>query len=72
MYHVPLALQYIYGHGDGGENEDEEEGREWSLPGLFYADHLVLYGKLEKDLRAMVGCFAEVCRRRGLKVSAPR
>ena len=27
-------------------------------------------GELEKDLRAMVGCFVEVCRRRGLKVNA--
>ena len=34
-----------------------------------YADDLVLCGRLEEDLRAMVGCFAEVCRRRGLKVN---
>ena len=29
-----------------------------------------LYGKLEEDLRAMVGHFVEVCKRRGLKVNA--
>ena len=28
MYHVPLALQYIYGHSDGGENDNGEEGSE--------------------------------------------
>ena len=47
-----------------------EHGREWGLPGLFYADGLVVCGELlEKDLRAMVGWFVEVCRR-GLKVNA--
>ena len=35
-----------------------------------YADDLVLCGELEEDLRAMVGWFAEVCRRRRLKVHA--
>ena len=38
--------------------------------GLFYAADLVLWDESEEDLRAMVGCFAEVCRRRGLKVKA--
>ena len=47
-----------------------EDGREWSLTGLLYADDLVLSGESEDDLRAMVGQFAEVCRRRGLKVNA--
>ena len=47
----------------------QEEGREWRLPGLLYADDLVLYGKLEEDLKAMVGCFVDVCRRRGLSVN---
>ena len=42
--------------------------REWRLPGLLYADDWVLCGELEEDLRVMVGRFAEVCRRRGLKV----
>ena len=37
--------------------------------GLLYADDLVLCGEPEEDLRAMVGWFAEVCRR-GLKVNA--
>ena len=47
-----------------------EDGREWRLTGLLYADDLVLCGESEEDLRAMVGQFVEVCRRRGLKVSA--
>ena len=34
--------------------------RERRLPGLLYADDLVLYGDSEEDLRAMVGCFVEV------------
>ena len=36
-----------------------EEGRGWRLPGLMYADDLVLCGKLEEGLRAMVGRFVE-------------
>ena len=44
--------------------------REWRLPGLLYADELVLCGESEEDLKVMVGQFAEVCRRRGLKVNA--
>ena len=40
------------------------------MPGLLYADDLVLCDESEEDLKAMVGCFVEVCRRRGLKVNA--
>ena len=47
----------------------QEEGREWRLPGLLYADNLVLCGGSEEDLKAMVGHFAEVCRRRGLEIN---
>ena len=35
-----------------------------------YADDLVLCVESEEDLRAIVGRFIEVCRRRGLKVYA--
>ena len=48
----------------------QEERREQRLPGLLYADDLVLCGESEEDLRAMVRRFAEVFRRRGLKVNA--
>ena len=48
----------------------QKKGREWRLTGLLYADDLVLWGELEEDLRAMMGRFAEVCRRRGLKINA--
>ena len=41
----------------------------WRLPDLLYADDLSLCGESEEDLRAMVGRFGEVCRRRGLKVN---
>ena len=47
-----------------------ENGKEWRLPGLLYADDLVLCRQSEEDLKVIVGRFAEVCRRRGLKVSA--
>ena len=40
-----------------------EEGREWRLPGLVYADYFFLC-VIREDLRAMVGRFVEVCRRR--------
>ena len=48
----------------------QEEGREWRLPGLMYADDLVLCGEWEEDLRTIVGRFAEMCRRRSLKDNA--
>ena len=46
-----------------------EDGREWRLPDLLYADNLVLCGELDEDLRAMVGWFVEVCMR-GLEINA--
>ena len=49
-----------------------EEGREWKLPGLLYADDLVLCGDSKEDQRAMVGRFVEVCIRSGLKVNADK
>ena len=66
MYHLPLALQCIYGYSDEGG------GREWRLPGLLHRDDLVLCDESEEDLRAMLGRFVEVCRRRGLKDNAGR
>ena len=42
------------------------------MPRLLYADDLVLCDELKEDLRAMVGRYFEVCRRRGLKVKASR
>ena len=38
------------------------------LPGLLYADNLVLCGELEKEPRGDDGTFVEVCRR-SLKVN---
>ena len=43
---MPLAFQYIY--------VDGKEGRQWRLPGLLYADDLVLCGESEGNLKAMV------------------
>ena len=76
MYHFPLAVQCIYEWSDeGGEDGDGrrgasflEDGREWRLPGLLYADDLVLCDESEEELRAKVERFAEVCRRGKSKV----
>ena len=46
-----------------------EDGKEWRLPGLLYAEDLVLCGASEEDLRVMLGRFAVVCRRKALKVN---
>ena len=40
------------------------------MRGLLYVNDLVLCGESVEDLRAIAGCFIEVCRRRGLKVNA--
>ena len=47
-----------------------EDGREWRLVGLLYADYLVLSSEPEEDLKAIGRHFGEVCRRRGLKFNA--
>ena len=49
-----------------------ESGREWRLSGVLYTDDLVLCGESEEDLGSMVGRFAEVCKRKGLKVNVGR
>ena len=46
-----------------------KDEREWKLIDLLYADDVVLCDEWLEDLRMMVGRFAEVCRRRGLKVN---
>ena len=58
MYHVLLADKCIYGcSNEGSKYKDWKEGRELGLPGLLYADDLVLCGESEEDLRAMMGSF---------------
>ena len=47
-----------------------KDGREWRLLCLLYADDLVLCGESKEDLKVIVEWFAEVCRRRGLKINA--
>ena len=46
-----------------------EFGKDWILPGLLYADDLVIGGESKEDLKEMVERFVEVRRRRGLKVN---
>ena len=38
------------------------------MPGLLYANDLVLCGESEEDLKVIVECILELCRKRGLKV----
>ena len=45
-----------------------EDGREWRLPGLMYADDLALCG--EENLIGLMERFAEVCRKSGLNVNS--
>ena len=71
MYYISLAFHCTYGCSDErDENGNGEEEKEWKLLGLLYADNLVLCDGLKEDLRAVLGSFVEVCRRRGLKVNA--
>ena len=64
VYNVLLTFQCIYRCSDErSENGDGEGESMWRLPGLLYADDLVLCGELEKNLRVMVGRFAEVCKK---------
>ena len=62
--YMDAVMEVKMGMGRRGVRFQMEE-REWRLPGLLYADDLVLYGESEEDLRVMVGHFTEVCRRRG-------
>ena len=61
---------------ENGGAEDRSKvsggGREWRLPGLLYADVLVLCGNSKDNLKVMVIHFVEICRRRGLKVTADK
>ena len=45
-----------------------EEGREWRLPELLYADDLVLHRESKQNMKVKVVRFS-LCRRRGLKVN---
>ena len=70
MYYVPLDVQCIY--GCSGEEHEDGDGKEGSeIPGgwerveitwLLYMQ-MTWFSVSEEDLRAMVGRFAEVCRR---------
>ena len=65
VYMIAMMKEGKLGMGRRGVRF-QEAGREWRLPGLRYADDLVLCGESKKDLREIVGRFIEVCRRRGL------
>ena len=50
----------------------QEEGTEWRLTSLLYADDFVLCREFEEDLGAMERRFVEECGRRGLKDNASK
>ena len=56
----------------GGGVRVMENGREWRIPCLLYADDLVLCGKSEESLRGLMEGFGRVCQRRGLKVNVDK
>ena len=60
MCHVSLALQRVYGCSQ--KKEDWRMGRleRMEIAWPLYADDLVVCSELEKDLRMVVGRFAEV------------
>ena len=70
VYHVRVAFQCTYGSSyEGDKNGDREDGSEISGGGerveiscSLVCKDLVLCGKLEEDLRAMLGGFAEWCK----------
>ena len=66
---MDVVREVKMGMGRRGVSVLEDE-REWRLLGLLYADDLILCGESEEKLRVVVGRFAEVCKRRGLKVNA--
>ena len=43
----PWLFNVFMDSDETGENGDGEEGREWRLPGLLYADDLVWCGELD-------------------------
>src|SRR5678816_971874 len=49
-----------------------ENGGEWRVPYLLYADDLVWCGESEESLRGLVERFVSVCKRRGLKVNVDK
>ena len=61
MYHVPWLFNVYMNAvvkvkmGMGRRRvRVQEKRKEWNLPGLLYADDLVLCGELGEDLKAMV------------------
>ena len=62
MYHVSLAVHYGVMKVGMGRSRVRflKDGRVWRLPGILYADDLVLCSESEEDLRVMVGQFAEL------------
>ena len=56
--------------GDG--DRMMENGGEWRVLYLLYADDLVLCGESEESLRGLVERFGRVCKRWGLKVNVDR
>ena len=68
MYIDGVMKEVKTGMGEMGLRFLEEE-KGWRLPGLLYADDLVLYGESEDDQKVMIGHFVEACKRRGLRVN---
>ena len=78
MRHVPLPFQRVYEcSNERSEKWDGSKisGRgeiEWKLSNFFFVDNLNWCDESEWNVRAMVGRFFEVCRRRALEVNVDK
>ena len=70
--YMDAVMKKVKMRGVRREMSFQEDEGEWRLPGLLFADDLVLCGESEEDLKVMVERFAEVCRRKGLKANASK
>ena len=52
MYHIPLALQKVYGCSNESKNGNGEEGREWRVPGLLKARERKVAGAIKSLFNA--------------------
>ena len=75
MYHVSMDFNVNGWFNERSENDIgrmemrfRKEKRIWKLPGPMYANDLVLCNESEEDLRAVICCFIEICKRKGLQV----
>jgi hypothetical protein len=71
LYMDGVMKELMVGMGNEGVRM-MENGREWKVPCLLYADDLALCSESEEGLQRLVEGFGRVCKRRGLKVNVDK